>query len=709
MTTSTQRSFSLTTKICAAATALVVISLGVTAAVTGIKSSSTAEAASMQTARGSARQAANMVGGRITASLATVASLASMARATTPGDAPMSRAQINKVISAAALESADLMGVGINWEPNAFDGKDAEFAGKKPEYDDTGRFVPYYAKDGKGGVTVEPAVFTGAPGADDWYLIPRKTGRTHFTDPYVYKVNGVDVLMASLVVPIMIDGAFKGATNGDFKISEMAGILAQVKTLDGGQLSLVSNGGLYASNPNRALDGKKADDIPAAGLAAIREGKVFEYDSADGKVHLLQPLLLHPEIGPWAVRLSFPRSVATADARSVLTYTLMVSVLCAVVAALVLVALLSRLMLPLRRLSEAMTDLSSGNADLSVRLATKGNDELAAIGNGFNAFVGKINSVLERVAHSSASVATASTEISQGNNDLSSRTEQQASALEETAASMEELTSTVRQNADNARQANQLAASASSVAVRGGEVVAQVVDTMASINESSRKVVDIIGVIDSIAFQTNILALNAAVEAARAGEQGRGFAVVASEVRNLAQRSAAAAKEIKGLITDSVDKVEQGSRLVADAGTTMDEVVTSVRQVTDIVSEIAAASGEQSAGIGQVNQAIVQMDGATQQNAALVEQAAAAAESLHEQADTLVALVGEFKLSNTAGAPAARVAAPRAPTAPAQSLAPLPAALPAPRAARPGPRPAPTRPAPKSVPATQQADEWETF
>jgi methyl-accepting chemotaxis protein len=306
---------------------------------------------------------------------------------------------------------------------------------------------------------------------------------------------------------------------------------------------------------------------------------------------------------------------------------------------------LFRLTQPLRELGGAMSGLASGNADLSARLEVRGNDELAVIGTGFNTFVGKIHSVLARVRESSDSVATASTEIRQGNADLSARTEQQASALEETAATMEQLTSTVKQNADNARQANQMAARASEVATRGGQVVAQVVDTMASINASSRKVVDIISVIDGIAFQTNILALNAAVEAARAGEQGRGFAVVASEVRNLAQRSAAAAKEIKELIGNSVEQVEAGSSLVAQAGSTMEEVVASVRRVTDIVSEISAASGEQSNGIGQVNQAIGQMDGVTQQNAALVEQAAAAAESLQQQAATLVALVGEFRLA----------------------------------------------------------------
>ena len=242
-------------------------------------------------------------------------------------------------------------------------------------------------------------------------------------------------------------------------------------------------------------------------------------------------------------------------------------------------------------------------------------------------------------------INTAAQEIASGNQDLSSRTEQQASSLEETASSMEELTSTVRQNADNARQANELANSAQSVAEKGGQVVSQVVETMGAIHQSSNKISDIISVIDGIAFQTNILALNAAVEAARAGEQGRGFAVVATEVRNLAQRSAAAAREIKGLISDSVDKVQAGGRLVDQAGQTMDEVVTSIQRVAKIMSDISSATREQSAGIEQVGLAVTQMDEMTQQNAALVEQAAAAAESLEEQARNLSQSVSVFKLA----------------------------------------------------------------
>jgi methyl-accepting chemotaxis protein len=283
--------------------------------------------------------------------------------------------------------------------------------------------------------------------------------------------------------------------------------------------------------------------------------------------------------------------------------------------------------------------------------ANKHQGDFRKIVEGINATLETIVTPIITVKSAVDSISTAAREISAGNADLSHRTEQQAASLEETASSMEQLAATVKQNADNAKQANQMAAAASDVASKGGSVVQQVVDTMVSINESARKIVDIISVIDGIALQTNILALNAAVEAARAGEQGRGFAVVASEVRNLAQRSAAAAKEIKGLIGDSVEKVEDGSKLVGEAGKTMEEIVNSVNRVTDIMSEIADASVEQSSGIDQVNHAVNQMDEVTQQNAALVEEAAAAAESLEEQADTLAQTVAQFRLESSIRSP----------------------------------------------------------
>jgi methyl-accepting chemotaxis protein len=299
---------------------------------------------------------------------------------------------------------------------------------------------------------------------------------------------------------------------------------------------------------------------------------------------------------------------------------------------------------PVREAVEVAQRVAAGDLTSNPQVGSR--DEIGQLQGALKHMNDQLLRMVREIRGSSEAIATASSQISAGNHDLSSRTEQQAGALEETASSMEELTSTVAQTADNARQASQLAATASTVAGRGGAVVAQVVETMASIDASSKKIADIIAVIDGIAFQTNILALNAAVEAARAGEQGRGFAVVATEVRSLAQRSAAAAKEIKDLIGDSVEKVEAGSRLVGEAGATMDEIVGSVQRVTDVIGEITAATEEQRAGIGQINGAISQMDQTTQQNAALVEEAAAASSAMQDQAQQLAQVVSVFDLGS---------------------------------------------------------------
>ncbi|KAF1044381.1 MAG: Methyl-accepting chemotaxis protein II [Herbaspirillum frisingense] len=351
------------------------------------------------------------------------------------------------------------------------------------------------------------------------------------------------------------------------------------------------------------------------------------------------------------------------------------------------------------------------DGDLTVDIKPSGRDETGRLMHSLKAMNDSLLRIVSQVRQGTDTISTASREIATGNLDLSSRTEEQASSLEETASAMEELTSTVKQNADNARQANQLANSASDVAIQGGSVVGQVVDTMGAINESSRKIVDIISVIDGIAFQTNILALNAAVEAARAGEQGRGFAVVASEVRSLAQRSASAAKEIKMLIDDSVAKVDTGSKLVEQAGSTMTEVVASVKRVTDIVGEITAASSEQSEGIEQVNIAITQMDEVTQQNAALVEEAAAAAGSLQDQAEKLAELVSVFKLDRSHTATGGAKPASARPAAAAGRPAQKPAGAAAPKAAVAVAKAAPALPPKKAEPKSAPADDgdWEQF
>ena len=417
-------------------------------------------------------------------------------------------------------------------------------------------------------------------------------------------------------------------------------------------------------------------------------------------------------------------TAATARTRIVVTSLLALAGMLAVVLAAAIIRSITR---PIAAAVEIARGVSAG--DLAMEFQADGTTETGLLLGALHEMKTRLGHIVGNVRSNAEGVASASSQIAQGNSDLSSRTEQQAAALEQTAASMEQLGATVRQNADNARQADQLARGAAIVAVQGGEVVGQVVQTMKGINDSSKQVAEIIGVIDGIAFQTNILALNAAVEAARAGAQGRGFAVVAAEVRSLAQRSAEAAKEIKTLIAASVERVEQGSALVDRAGVTMQEVVGSIRRVTDIVAEISAASTEQSSGVAQVGQAVTQMDQATQQNAALVQQSAAAAASLKAQAHQLVDAVAVFKLANSP-AVAGRAVPSARPTQPAPvaraATAPQPSVLGhvaierrSPLRARNVVRPKFGKPAAAAVAATVPvapataprgaSDDWESF
>ncbi|RJF96316.1 methyl-accepting chemotaxis protein [Noviherbaspirillum saxi] len=397
---------------------------------------------------------------------------------------------------------------------------------------------------------------------------------------------------------------------------------------------LISNDNKPVGGAIRGSDGKiVAASAPPAADARHRAELVYVDNGKSNTVGEVTVYISNDEIG----------NALRAD----LLWSVFQIVILDVVIVLTLSWILNRIVLsPLGRVRDALHNIARGEADMTKRLPRGKSSEFNEVADNFNTFVERLQTILRQVSGSTFAITLASREIAQGNMDLSERTEQQAGSLEQTAASMQQLTGTVKQNAHHAEQANDLALSASAVAAKGGSVVAQVVDTMGSINQSSKKIVDIIGVIDGIAFQTNILALNAAVEAARAGEQGRGFAVVALEVRSLAQRSAAAAKEIKSLIDNSVEKVDAGMKLVDQAGITMDEIMTSVDRVTTIMGEIMRASQEQTCGIEQVKQAVTQMDDTTQQNAALVEQAAAAAAAMQKQSNALAEVVGVFKLHN---------------------------------------------------------------
>ncbi|MRS97614.1 HAMP domain-containing protein [Ralstonia pickettii] len=451
----------------------------------------------------------------------------------------------------------------------------------------------------------------------------------------------------------------------------------------------------YRALPAAADERKLADEAQGLREAFLRDGAqvlmqaVQAHDEAriNKSVMDVMPALYRPlgdkvealnRMQMDVAKASYEASQAEHHTLSTLTTGLLLGGI--LVGGLLTWALRRSITVPLMRAIEQAEHITQG--DLRHTIQVDRADETGRLLQALQRMQESLQKMVGQVRTGSDSIASATQQIAAGNADLSQRTEQQASALEETASSMEELTSIVRQNADNARQASTLAGNASDIAVKGGEVVGRVVDTMAGINDSSKKIADIIGVIEGIAFQTNILALNAAVEAARAGEQGRGFAVVAGEVRSLAQRSATAAKEIKELISDSVGRVENGTTLVAEAGSVIEEVVVAVKRVTDIMGEISSASDEQSAGIEQINQAVTQMDEGTQQNAALVEQAAAAAMSLQEQASVLRQAVAAFRTqagTQAAAAPSASAASVvhKAPTAPAAARA---TAKPAPKA-----------------------------
>jgi methyl-accepting chemotaxis protein len=513
----------------------------------------------------------------------------------------------------------------------------------------------FWVSEGRGQYYTEQGLnraIAKANASDQWFYSFLVSGKPYTLD--IDKDAGSNNIMLFINTRFQTANGKVGVTGLGLSVETMAEKIRSYKVGQSGFVYLVRANGSILVHPNVALaDGKHSlKDLPGfdealrTELLAQKPFTSSSYAAAGGDRIVASSYV--PELNMYVVAEVPEAEVLAGVTRTATITALVAGIVGGGIGLLIIYFVSGAIAAPVRRAASMLDDIASGNGDLSRRMTVESGDEVGLLADAFNRFVASLNKTISEVRASTETIATATTEIAAGNMDLSGRTEAQASNIEETAAAMEELTSTVQQNAENAKQANQLVASASAFAVKGGDVVGQVVTTMGSITQSSRRIADIIGVIDGIAFQTNILALNAAVEAARAGEQGRGFAVVAAEVRNLAQRSAAAAKEIKGLIDDSVSRVDAESRLVDSAGQTMGQIVSSVKQVADLMAEIAAASDEQSLGIGQVNQAITEMDDATQQNAALVEEAAAAAGSLQEQAAKLAQVVSVFKLDGAA-------------------------------------------------------------
>ncbi|WP_323123374.1 methyl-accepting chemotaxis protein [Burkholderia alba] len=482
---------------------------------------------------------------------------------------------------------------------------------------------------------------TGRP----WYRQAADAGKAVVTPPYVDV--GTGKLVVAFAVPVVRDGVLKAVVSGDVA---MDSVIANVKAIHPTPASfgmLIDSGGHIVAHPDPKLTLKPvaefAPDLKDVNLASLANAAAPLAVRVGDDEKLVRAL---PIAGTdWYALVALDQSEATAGMRSLLSTAIVSLVAIVVLASLIVGAITATAFRRLSMVREAMAAIGSGTGDLTQRLPADGRDEVTDIARSFNAFVDKLNHVMVQIRDASESVRTAANEIAAGNLDLSSRTESAAASLQQTAASMEEITATVGQSANAAGQADERAAAASKIASHGGVVVADVVATMEKIEGASSRIGDIIGVIDGIAFQTNILALNAAVEAARAGEQGRGFAVVAAEVRSLAQRSAQAAREVKVLVESTVASVGAGSGQVRQAGETMREIVSNVSNVTTIISEITHAANEQTRGIQEVNRAVTQLDEMVQQNAALVEQSTAAATALQAQAHTLAATVGQFKVA----------------------------------------------------------------
>ena len=633
--------FSLTTKLAAAATLLCAVAVSVTGLGLGWRAADEARRATSEQAAAVARETAAMVGGELGRSFLAVKTLAAAMQGMRSGQHAPSRDQLDDMARQTLTLHPEFIGTYSIWEPNALDGRDAEFVNKGPGTDGTGRYIAYWNR-GSGDIKVEPLLDYEKPGANDWYDIPRRTGKDALIEPYIYQVAGKDVLMSTLVSPIMVGGKVVGVAGSDLPLQALAERLSAMEPLPGAHVALLSTGGVYVSVPDAKKLGKKADDIPAAVLDKVARGEPAQFEDAQGDTHVLTPVHVVDGVAPWSVQVTYPRELAAAAARSFVTLAIIGAAIASVVAALAMVWLVKVLMRPLTDLSHTITSLASGEADLRVQLQVTSQDELGAISGGFNQFTAKLFGAFREIGEISHSVAQASHEIASGNADLSARTEGQASHVQESASALRELRDAVGHSADSSSHAAQLAQRAVSIASDGQGVMQEARAAMDQISDSSRRIVEISALIDTIAFQTNILALNAAVEAARAGEQGRGFAVVADEVRSLAHRSAEAVKDIRSLSADSEQRVSTGGVLIQQAEESFNRLSESVHQVEQLIRDISVVTGQQSARIGSVTSAIGELDQNTQQNAAIVEEAAAAADSLRHQSSRLAEMMKQF-------------------------------------------------------------------
>ncbi len=691
-----------------------------------------------------------------------------------------SRAEADSLLKAFLTDNPLALGISTGWEPNAFDGKDAEFVGKEG-HDATGRYIPYFARSGDT-IVHEPLKDYDTPGAGDYYQVPKSTGKDMLTEPYGYPINGKNVLMTSVMVPLTIQGKFVGVAGVDTSLSILAEDLGKIKPLDAGYVALFSEQGAVVSHPVQASLGKALKDsgLDVAGFQQVlaNPGQPFETLEADGSVNLSVAMPVHViEGSQWYAVVSVPKAAVFAK----LTRLAWICGTLIVLGALIMIAfgtvLANRFRKRLTGVVSATTQIAGGNTnvdlsgasvqdeigelnrslqvlrdatvaklrleseaeenrtmsdqerrqrtaeaaerdqqvqfamgelarglqklsegDMTSRLTSPFHGTLETIRQDFNASVEKLEAALQTVGINASAIQSGSAEIRSSSDELAKRTEQQAASVEQTAAALEEITSSIRDASRRAEDAGNLVDRTRIGAEKSGEVVKKAVVAMSGIENSSREISNIIGVIDEIAFQTNLLALNAGVEAARAGEAGKGFAVVAQEVRELAQRSANAAKEIKALITNSGQQVQTGVALVGETGQALVEIVSQVQDINMHVNSIVQSTREQSTALNEISAAVNTIDQGTQKNAAMVEESTAASHALASEAAELNHLLSQFRFAQQ-GRSSQQASQHRAPAAaPGSSMA-----APVSRPATAAPRPAPAASRAPAAPVVAQA------
>ncbi|WP_374356553.1 methyl-accepting chemotaxis protein [Chitinimonas sp.] len=666
----TRPSLSLQVRLTLTALGCALVGLSISGAIVAYKSRGSVREAALSDARRLVASEAAKLEGTLNATYETVHSLGNAMVGMRTSAQPPSREQIDAMMANMLRANPDVLAYSNLWEANALDGRDADFVDKKPNHDHTGRFLPYWNR-GSGQIAVEPLTGYDKAGENDWYVIPQKTLKDALIEPYLYKVMGKDVLMTSLMTPMLIDGKFVAVVGADFPLVGLQASLSKVKPFGVGSVDLISNGGLYATNANAAKLAKPADDLPKDALAAVKSGKAFEY-IADGQAHLFAPLSIGNGGTPWALHASFPLAAVMGPANAIVVTSIVVGLLCLLAMAAVLMLAMRRAMQPLQRLNAAMADLATGQGDLTRQLKVERDDEVGQISASFNAFVARIKSLVLDIKQQSGVLDQTSATLGGITGDIAERSCRQSDASASTAASVEQMTVSITHVADHgsdadaaARATDELTRNAAGRIQQTAKEIAAIEGTMQEVRKGveqldgrAKQISAIATVIHDIAGQTNLLALNAAIEAARAGEQGRGFAVVADEVRKLAERTTQATVEInqmlEGIQLDSSQavarvgevalKVEQGVALSRDAASSIESIHVKVGLLTGQVSEIALATSEQSSASTQIAQHVELISEMARDNDGSIQTARNAVLKLQEQAQELAKQVGRFKV-----------------------------------------------------------------